>query len=278
MKDKRKAFSVGVMTIAVVSVAVLGLFSATPASASGGWGFGMSYGPSVVGSCSSYNLVGAVVDIPPKKYAGYVTGRLSNPRTGTSKGPAFGIDTVTAAGTPTLTYIIFYPPTGTVEGDILHVVLTLSAIPAGPAVGSFAYDYRCSTGEVIRRADADVLKDSVFNPSYGDDYVLADVGKDAYGRPDVELWCLDPSQTPWFKGMTVTKSDLAQMPALPAANALFDKNNSCLVPIAFYVLISGEYQITIGPDPYGVINEIIFTGLPPTNIHFFRYNVNQGPQ
>jgi hypothetical protein len=276
MKDRRKVLSVVIMSVIAALVAALGMFVATPAQASGGWGFGMGFGPSVVASCSSYNLVAARVDIPAHSYAGYVTGRLSNPRTNTSKGPAFGIDTVTAAGSPTLTYIIFNPPTGTVDGDILHVALALSALPGGTPVGSFEFSYRCATGEVIRLSDADVLVSTAINQGYGNDYVLANVGTDALGKPDLQLWCVGLQGAPAYTGMTITRAVVAGLPASLSANTLVDHNNSCSVPVAFYVLTSGEYQVTIGPDPYGVVNEMIFTGLPPTGVHFLRYNVNQG--
>jgi hypothetical protein len=257
----------------LAGVVALGLLAATPALASGGWGFGMGYGPAVVASCSGYNLVAAKVDVPAGSYAGYVTGRLTNPRTNTSRRPTFGVDKVTAAGTPTLTYIIFNPPLGTLDGDVLHVALTLSSSPSmTPVAGSFEFSYRCATGEVIRPPAVDAI-----NMYYGDTWVALANVQDDQGKPALQIWCLDPLSQPYYKGLTLTQALFAKVPAHPSVNTLIDKNNTCSVPVAAYVLTTGEYQVTIGPDPYGVINEVVFTGLPPTNVYFVRFNVDQLP-
>jgi hypothetical protein len=259
---------------AIVVAGVAGLFWARPAQASQGWGFGMSTSPAVVPSCTSYNLIPVRVDVPPGKYAGYVTGRLSNVRAGTVRKPAFGVDTVYNAGTPTIGYLIFNPPEGTQDGDVFHVTLTLSSTPAlTPIVGSFEFSYNCSTGEITYTPAP--LASTEINNGYGDNLVILAPNKDGFGNPDMEVWCLNPQGYETTAAITLSKATLAGLPAFPATNALIDQNNSCLVHVAAYVLTTGEYQVTIGPDPAGVINQIIFTGLTPTNIHYLKYNVNQ---
>lgn len=258
---------------AAVAVVALGLFAARPAQASEGWGFGMSFNPTIVPSCTSYNLVPIRVDVPQGKYAGYITGRLSNARANTVRKPAFGVDTVYNVGSPTIGYLIFNPPEGTIDGDILHVSLTLSSTPAlVPVVGSFEFSYNCSTGEIMHTAGP---TGETINNGYGDKWVVVAAGKDAQGNPEVEAWCIDPQSYYSTVGLTLSKATLAGLPTHPAANRMIDSNNSCLVPVSGYILTNGEYQVTIGPDPNGVISQTIFTGLTPTNVHYYQYNVNQ---
>jgi len=271
-----RALRFGVIgAVAALGVTALGLATARPVQASGGWGFGMTYNPPVVGSCTSYNLIPMKVDAPQGAYAGYVTGRLYNDRAGTVRKPAFGPDTVYNVGTPTVGYLIFNPPEGTLDGDTLRVSLTLSSSPAlTPVVGSFEFSYNCSTGEIVHTVS---YTGDPINMGYGDSLVVLANGMDAQGSPDVEVWCLDPQGWASAIGIMIDKASLAALPAFPAANTTIDKNNSCLVPVGAYVLTTGEYQVTIGPDADGVVNQIIFTGLPPTNVHFLKYNANQIP-
>ncbi len=260
--------------VTVVVAGVLGLVIASPAQAAGGWGFGMPYTPSVVASCTSYNVIPVKVDVPQGSYAGYVTGRLTNTRTGTVRKPVFGVATVYNAGSPTIGYLIFNPPEGTVDGDVLHVSLTLSSSPAlTPVVGSFQFSYRCSTGEVVYTTGP---VGTPINSGYGDSLVLVTSGKDSSGSPEVQAWCLDPQGYASTVGLTLSKSTLAGLPAHPSTNTLIEHNNTCSVQVTAYLLTSGEYEITIGPDYAGVVNKVTFTGLTPTGVHFLKYNLNQG--
>jgi hypothetical protein len=269
MQGKRMNFG-SVKALAVITALAVSLITSTAALASGGWGFGMDYGPSVLASCTTYNFVASRVDIPAGYHVGYVNGVLRNPRTHTSKLPVFGGNSVPTTGSVTLNYIVFQPPLGTIEGDVLHVELTLTA-PGGGTVGSFGFSYNCSTGEVVAPAPVSAL-----NIGYGDDLVAVASGVDSAGNPDIEVWCLDPSGRAMYLNMTLTKFSVAGLPTAPPENTLIDKNNSCRVTVAAYVLTSGEFQVIIGPDQDGVINNMIFTGLTPTDLHFQKYNVDQG--
>jgi hypothetical protein len=260
----------GATALAVSAVLAASFITASPALASGGWGFGMDYGPSVVASCDNYNFVAARVDIPPKYEVGYVNGTLRNPRTQTSKRPLFGGNQVPATGAPTLAYVIFAAPAGTVDGDVLQVDLTLSA-PGGGVVGRFGFSYRCATGEVIPPPSIEAL-----NGGYGETLVAVARGVDSQGNAAVDVWCADPDGRPSYINLKLTGTALSSIPAMPDVNTLIDKNNSCRVPVAAYVLTSGEYQIMIGPDHTGVMYVMIFSGLDLSNIHFERYNIDQG--
>ena len=273
MNNLRKHSLIVTDLLAVAVAGALGLIAARPALASGGWGFGMAYSPSVVASCTSYNIVPVKVDIPEGASTGYITGRLTNTRTGAVRKPALGVETVYNTGSPTLGYLVFNPPEGTLNGDVLHVSLTLSASPAlTPTVGGIEFSYRCSTSEVVHTAG---YSGGPINTGYGDSLVVLAQGKDSLGGPDVEVWCLDPQGYARTVAMTLSKGTLADLPAYPTANTLIDKNNSCSVPVSAYILTTGEYQVTIGPDPHGVVNQTVFTGLPPSNVHSIQLNVNQ---
>lgn len=271
--NKKRVLPWIIAGIVSVSVAALGLLIASPAQASDGWGFGIAYSPSVVASCTSYNIIPARVDVPSGAYAGYITGRLSNTRAGSVRKPALGVETVYNAGSPTQGYLIFNPPEGTVEGDVLHVTLTLYSDPALTSqVGSFDFSYRCSTGEVVHTAG---YPGDPINIGYGDNLVVLARGADAQGSPDVKVWCLDPQGYASTIGMTLSKASLSGLSVNPSSNTLIDQNNSCLVSVSAYLLTTGEYQVTIGPDTAGVVNQIIFSGLPPTGIHALKTNLNQ---
>ncbi len=260
---------------AVAAAAAIGLalVSTAPAAASGGWGFGMSVSPGVLASCTDYNLIPARVDMPDKAYAGYITGLLTNTRTGTARWPIWSPQQLYNVGSVTTGILVFNPPRGTQSGDILHVLMKLSYSPTMyPVVGSFEFDYRCDTGEIIHPAQIS----APINASYGDKNVSLANDVDAQGNPDVQIWCNDPQGATLFKNFAITKALLANYPAKPSANTLIEKNNSCLVTVSAWVLTSGEVMVSIGPNAEGVVDQVFFTGLPPSNVHFFKYNVNQG--
>lgn len=271
--NKKRVLPWIIAGLAAASVTALGLLIASPAQAAGGWGFGMAYSPSVVASCTSYNIIPARVDVPSGAYAGYITGRLTNTRAGSVRKPALGVETVYNAGSPTQGYLIFNPPEGTVDGDVLHISLTLYSDPAlTRSVGSFDFSYRCSTGEVVHTVG---YSGDPINIGYGDNLVVLARGTDAQGSPDVEVWCLDPQGYASTIGMILSKASLSVLPVNPSANTLIDQNNSCLVPISAYLLTTGEYQVTIGPDTAGVVNRVVFTGLSASGVHAVKANLNQ---
>lgn len=45
-------------------------------------------------------------------------------------------------------------------------------------------------------------------------------------------------------------------------------------PYSFYKLPSGEFQVNAGPDAEGKVDVLIFTGVPPQNVHRDQFNVN----
>lgn len=94
-------------------------------------------------------------------------------------------------------------------------------------------------------------------------------GTDDQGKPDVQIYCIDLAGNGYF-GMQVTQADIANaVPTMPpASNTLVKLTDKCLTPVSFYVLTTGEYQINIGPDAQGKTHVTIFTGFPPSNLHF----------
>jgi hypothetical protein len=113
------------------------------------------------------------------------------------------------------------------------------------------------------------VRDDRINWKHGDDYAAIYPRKDAKGNPILNIFCIDAKGNGLF-GYTLTQEMFNKAPAKPDKNTLVGETSVCRVPIKFYVLTSGEYQINIGPSAEGKVDVIVFTGLPPTNIHYHR--------
>jgi hypothetical protein len=75
----------------------------------------------------------------------------------------------------------------------------------------------------------------------------------------------------------ITQADLAPFIDNPPANNTEIKS-SASGKVTLYVLDTGEFQINIGPDEDGNVYVTIFTGLPPTNIYSYTFNVYDIPE
>lgn len=69
----------------------------------------------------------------------------------------------------------------------------------------------------------------------------------------------------------VTANDLDKLPEHPDKNTLLVQSEDR--KFAIYKLTTGEYQVNVGPDKDGKVQEIIFTGLPPTNVYRHEFFV-----
>jgi hypothetical protein len=73
--------------------------------------------------------------------------------------------------------------------------------------------------------------------------------------------------------LSITQDDIAPyVDHPPAANT--EIKSSASGKVALYVLDTGEFQLNIGPDADGNVHVVIFSGLPPTNIYGYSFNVN----
>ena len=113
------------------------------------------------------------------------------------------------------------------------------------------------------------VPDDRINWKHGDGYAVFYPRQDDKVDPVLQIYCIDERGKGWLADI-ITQEMFDKAPAKPAANTKVGETNVCGVPIKFYVLTTGEYQINIGPDYEGKMDVIVFAGLPPTNIHFYR--------
>jgi hypothetical protein len=111
--------------------------------------------------------------------------------------------------------------------------------------------------------------DDRLNWKHGDDYAVLYARNDAQGNPILHIYCIDEKGNGSL-GYILTQEMFDRAPAKPSSNTKVGETDACRVPVKFYVLTTGEYQINIGPNAEGKVEVIVFTGLPPANIHYYR--------
>jgi hypothetical protein len=114
--------------------------------------------------------------------------------------------------------------------------------------------------------------DDRINWKHGDQYAALYARQDDNTKPVLHVYCITPEGKGDLK-YVAPNSMFANAPQNPASNTKIGETNVCRYPVVFYVLTSGEFQINIGPDWEGKTNVIIFTGMPPGNIHFYDFDV-----
>lgn len=141
------------------------------------------------------------------------------------------------------------------------------------AGGSFAQPSFDLTFEVVIEYNDSCT--GQLNCGAGDEYVQFLNRSDSAGKPTLQLWCLTVDGTGSLAGV-ITQADINKFPAKPAENTLVKKFGSaegCRVPVSFWILTTGEYQIVIGPNSKGDVIRTIFKGLPPTGVYSKKCNV-----
>lgn len=84
--------------------------------------------------------------------------------------------------------------------------------------------------------------------------------------PSIDAYCINGNSDGYF-GLSISEEDLAMYPAFPEVNTWVMSSEFC--NLDFYILTTGEYQINMGPfAPDNRIVEVIFNGLPPTNVRY----------
>jgi hypothetical protein len=122
----------------------------------------------------------------------------------------------------------------------------------------------CSGNAPISKAP-----DNRINWKHGDDYVAIVPAQDSKGNPVLHLYCIDAKGNGSL-GTILTQETFDKAPARPSTNTKVGETDVCRVPVKFYVLTTGVYQVNIGPNAEGKVDVIVFTGMPPTNIHYYR--------
>lgn len=162
------------------------------------------------------------------------------------------------AGTYTITLIYQFPqPQGTVLFiDTLHT-------HSKEETSDFLYgDYTCSDEPVS--GEPGRPNDDRANWTFGDLESVMYLRTDENGQPAVHLYCVEDGSVGVI-GLVVTEEDLKGFSQFPSENTLVKSSDVCKV--SFYILTTGEYQVTIGPDALGKIYAIVGTGLEFANRH-----------
>jgi hypothetical protein len=100
--------------------------------------------------------------------------------------------------------------------------------------------------------------------------------EDDNGDPILHVYEINDAGDGEFS-FAITQADLAPFIDNPPANNTEIKS-SASGKVTLYVLDTGEFQINIGPDEEGNVYVTIFTGLPPTNIYSYTFNVYDIPE
>jgi hypothetical protein len=95
--------------------------------------------------------------------------------------------------------------------------------------------------------------------------------EDDNGDPILHIYEINDEGEGEFS-FAITQDDLAPFLDNPPANNTEIKS-SASGKVTLYVLDTGEFQINIGPDEEGNVYVTIFTGLPPTIISSYTFNV-----
>jgi hypothetical protein len=115
------------------------------------------------------------------------------------------------------------------------------------------------------------IEESV-NPDLGDLIAQVFEVEDANGDPALHIYEINDESEGEF-ALAITLDDIAPyIDNPPAANT--EIKSSASGKVTLYVLTTGELQINIGPDADGNVHVVIFSGLPPTNVYGYSFNVN----
>jgi hypothetical protein len=101
---------------------------------------------------------------------------------------------------------------------------------------------------------------------FGDEYAILLNSTDEQGNPTLPVYCLTAEGNGNLAGV-ITQADVANFPDLPETNTkvkAFGETEGCRIPVSFWVLTTGEYQMVIGPNEKGDLIRVIFSGIPQT--------------
>ena len=150
-----------------------------------------------------------------------------------------------------------------VNGDVNYTPFLTAPPPACSMAG----------GGTSGNASLPTPPDDRINWQHGDTDAVVYPAQDDAGNPALHVYCLDAAGNA-FLGLNVTQDDIDAYPAQPDTNVEVARNDDC--PVSFHILTTGEYQVNIGPDAEGQVREVIFTGLPPSDVYFDDFNVYGG--
>jgi len=110
------------------------------------------------------------------------------------------------------------------------------------------------------------------NMGHGDHWAVLYRDQDEAGNPAIKVYCIIDGQGQ-YRGM-FSKPEMHAVHKDPDVNLFIKSIPDCSVPIAAYVLTTGEYQINIGPDGEGKSAVTVFRKMPPVDVHYYDIDPN----
>lgn len=105
------------------------------------------------------------------------------------------------------------------------------------------------------------------NGGHGDHVAAIYNDSDEHGKADLKLYCITADGG--YYGGEISQALLDAAPFSTANMTLVKKFTDCRYPVSLYRLYTGEFQLSFGPDGEGNTASMVFTGLPPTDVHYY---------
>ena len=148
--------------------------------------------------------------------------------------------------------------------DVLPYGILLSPTPITDATiavtggtGSDSVTYACDTGESSE-------PDSRLNPGAGDLINALYNGTDDAGQPIISVWEIQSDSSGSYVGSFAYATFEPYIDATPSENTLLDTVGKTRL----YALMTGEFQLVVGPDIEGKTFTTVFTGLPAQGVYW----------
>lgn len=140
-------------------------------------------------------------------------------------------------------------------------------LATNPSVTSGAYTWDCVNQTVNPGGGGGPVftgDDDRLNLSHGELMAVLYARTDRSGKPGVHVYGISGASTGYLLGV-YSYSDFEKFLGKPPSENTKIKS---IGKSTLYALTSGEFQINIGPDEKGELHQVVFSGVPPTNVYF----------
>jgi len=140
-------------------------------------------------------------------------------------------------------------------------------LATNPAVTSGPYTWDCNSQSVIPGSGGGPVftgDDDRINLSHGELMAVLYARPDRANKPGIHVYGVSSASTGFLLGI-YSYSDFEKYLGKPPAE---NTRIRSIGKSTLYVLTTGEFQINIGPDEKGEVTQVVFTGVPPTNVYF----------
>lgn len=146
------------------------------------------------------------------------------------------------------------------------------ALALDPSIQSAVYVWDCSSQSVIPGGTpggspgdpSSRIEDDRLNLSQGELMAILYARPDRNGKLGVHVYGVSHLSTGYLIGIYPNSDFVKYLDNPPAKNTKIRS----IGQTTLYALTTGEFQINIGPDANGEIIEVIFSGIPPTNVYY----------